>query len=148
MLNLGVQLPEWEIRTLNGGTPPRLASFANKPVLLLLYSIGCPGCKARALPFARDLQRNWPYGQVIGVHTRFEGPEYSDRQIEEIKEVYQVHFPVFVDEGHATFDLFEAEGTPHWLLAGRDGRLLKSMFGSMPNTLQRLDLSVQELDLH
>lgn len=146
MIEPGSELPEWQVETLDGAPPPSFLSFNGSPMVLLFYSVGCPGCKARALPFARELSKRWPGGQVIGIHTRFEGPEYSAKQVQEINQVYQVGFPVYLDKDHATFDLYQAEGTPHWLLIDKEGRLLKSMFGSMPNTLQRLDLSVEELE--
>jgi peroxiredoxin len=146
MIAFGQTLPDWSLSSLTEGEAvPAFEDWNGSPRLLLFYSIGCPGCKARALPFARNLQADWAEGRVIGIHTRFEGPEYSPRQVEEINQVYRLNFPVFLDKGHQTYDLYGAEGTPHWLLVDSEGRLLKSLFGSMPNTLQRVDLSIQEL---
>jgi len=146
MVTIGQSLPEWRISSLKGKQPaPAFEDWNGSPRLLLFYSIGCPGCKAQALPFARNLQADWAAGRVIGIHTRIEGPEYSQRQVEEINQVYRLNFPVFLDQGHKTYDLYGAEGTPHWFLVDSEGRLLKSLFGSMPNTLQRIDLSILEI---
>lgn len=138
-------MPPWKLQAGRKHPVPELEDFIGSPILILFYSIGCPGCKARALPFARQANQDFPDLQVIGIHTRFEGPEYSRAQVEGISQVYNLTFPVFLDQGHETYDLFGAEGTPHWILANERGELVKSLFGSMPNTLQRLDFSLQEL---
>lgn len=138
-------LPVWHASDLQGRPAPALAGFGGRPLLLLIYSIGCPGCKARALPFARDMALAYPGLQVLGLHTRLEGPVYSSPQIKGLSQVYRLPFPVYVDEGHRSYDALAAEGTPHWILADAEGKVVRSIFGSMPNALQRLDLAVREL---
>lgn len=139
------KLPDWKLTSLDETTPPNLSELKGKPILILFFNLGCPNCKSRAFPVAKKLADDYPDLQVVGIHTRFEGPEYSSRQIEEIKLVYQLNFPVWVDQGHQTFDLYEAGGTPHWTLINAEGMVMRNLFGSMPNTLQRLDYAMIEL---
>jgi len=138
-------LPEWLAFDLDGKPAPPLDAFLGRPLLILVYSIGCPGCKARALPFARDLAAWQPRFQVIGLHTRLEGPESSPAQVAEVSSVYRLPFTVYQDIDHVSYDALRAEGTPHWILADAEGQVVRSIFGSMPNALQRLDLAVREL---
>jgi peroxiredoxin len=142
---MNTRLPVWQASDLEGHPAPALSDFGGRPLLLLIFSIGCPGCKARALPFASELALTYPSLQVIGLHTRLEGPEYSSAQIGGIAEVYHLPFAVYVDDDHLAYDALGAEGTPHWILADADGKVVRSIFGSMPNALQRIDLAVREL---
>ena len=56
---------------------PSLEAFKGKPLLVLFFYLGCPGCKGRAIPVANKLVYEEVPIHVIGVHTRFEGKEYS-----------------------------------------------------------------------
>ncbi|MEL6671684.1 MAG: redoxin domain-containing protein [Bacteroidota bacterium] len=138
-------LPDWEVTTLDGSPAPSLHDFRGKVVLLLIFSRGCPGCMGRAVPYSKSLLADFPDLQIIGIHTQFEGPEYSQRQIEEVKLYFKLPYPLLVDQGKKTFEKYAAEGTPHWLLVDREGRLLKSFFGSMEGARQRLVYSLTEL---
>lgn len=134
------------IQPLKGGSLERtLEPYRGKPVLLLFFNIGCLTCKSRAIPYARDLQRVFPGLELVGIHTHIEGPAYSSRQIEEVLALHKVAFPVYMDEGHAAFDRFRAEGTPHWGVFDPEGQLVRSVFGSFPNSLQRVYYALTEL---
>jgi thiol-disulfide isomerase/thioredoxin len=142
-----LQLSEWHIEGLDGAKVPTLTSFAPQPLLILFYHTGCPGCKARALPYANTVHWEYPQLRVVGLHTRPEGPAYSDTQIEEVIKVYGLKFPIYKDKGKETFESWGAEGTPHWFLLDGNGHLYRSLFGSTPNALMRLDLALTELGL-
>jgi thiol-disulfide isomerase/thioredoxin len=141
------QIPEWKIESLTGEAVPRLEEFRGRPVLVLFYATGCPGCKARALPYANTVHWEYPELKAIGIHTRFDGPLYSNDQIKEIIAVYGLKFSIFKDQGMATFEAWAAEGTPHWVLIDREGKVMRSVFGSTPGVLQRLDFALAELGL-
>ena len=86
--------------------------------------------------------------QVIGIHSNFEGPEYSDKEIiDEMQKLYS-RFPCYRDAGLATtFYDYRAGGTPHWILVDAEGIVRDSMFGSDPNrALLRLDYLIMELN--
>ena len=54
MIELGRQISEWSIESISDSEVPTLESYRGKPLLILFFNLGCPGCKGRALPFA-----NW-----------------------------------------------------------------------------------------
>ncbi|MDW3650687.1 MAG: TlpA disulfide reductase family protein [Bacteroidia bacterium] len=137
--------PEWAIESLDGSEVPSLASFRGKFVLILIFSRGCPGCMGRAIPFSLELQKNYPELQTIAIHSRFEGPEYSNHQIEEVKLYFKLPYPLYKDQGKETYERYRAEGTPHWILLDKEGRVIRSMWGSMANVQNRLQYAMAEL---
>ncbi len=147
-MELNQKIPDWELLPIFDKTTPNLKEFKGKPVLILFFSLGCPGCKGRALPFAnRIVVENGENINVIGIHTRFEGPEYALEDFEKAKQDYFIRFPFYKDDGQAnTFHKYAAGGTPHWILVNNEGELEYSIFGSDPNNaLLRLDLKINEL---
>ena len=46
---LGKILPAWEIEPIFGQSVPDLNDFHGKPLLILFFSLGCPGCLGRAI---------------------------------------------------------------------------------------------------
>jgi thiol-disulfide isomerase/thioredoxin len=145
-LHPGDALPAWHLLTLDGQPAPPLADFRGHPLLVLFWGLGCPACKGRALPFTRELRRHYPALSIVGVHTHLEGPKYSPAQIEEMVQLHKLDYPMYQDADHPrTYHLYRAEGTPHWILADAEGRLLRSVFGSMPGQLQRLDYLLREM---
>ena len=147
-IEIGNPLPNWKLEQIFGDTVPNVEDYKGKPLLILFFNIGCPGCKGRALPYAnRVIVENGDNVNVIGIHTRFEGPEYVLEDFKKVKEDYYVRFPFYKDANLAeTFHLYQAGGTPHWLLLDKEGDLKFSIFGAHPNNaLLRLDLTIQEL---
>ena len=148
MIALGKELPQWELETIFGENVPNVENYRGKPLLILFFSLGCPGCKGRALPFANKIVvENGVNMNVLGIHTRFEGPEFSTEDFKKAKEEYYIRFPFYKDFGNTnTYDKYFAGGTPHWILIDKEGLLEYSIFGSDPNNaLLRLDFKIQEL---
>ena len=137
--------PEWALESLDGSEVPSLASFRGKYVLILIFSRGCPGCMGRAIPFSLELQKEYPLLQTIAIHTHFEGPEYSDHQIKEVELYFKLPYPLYKDQGKTSYELYLAEGTPHWILLDIEGRVIRSMWGSMANVQNRLQYAMAEL---
>ena len=141
-------LPDWHLEAIDNQPLPHLMDFKGRPLVILLFYLGCPGCMGRAIPFANNLV--YKYGDqisVMGIHSNFEGPDYDDEEIQEmLKELY-VRFPVYKDQGVATtFHDYQAGGTPHWILVDSKGIVYKSIFGSAPDrALLWLDYALQEL---
>ncbi|KAA2217386.1 TlpA family protein disulfide reductase [Maribacter flavus] len=147
-MELNQPIPEWNLLPIFSEEVPSLKDFKGKPLLILFFNLGCPGCKGRALPYAnRVVVENGEHIKVLGIHTRFEGPEYEVSDFEKAKEDYYIRFPFFKDANLAeTFHSYEAGGTPHWILLDSEGKLVYSIFGSDPNNaLLRLDLKIGEL---
>lgn len=137
----------WHLEPLGQKEVPSPADHIGKPLLILFFYLGCPGCIARAVPFANRMA--FEHGErisILGIHSNTEGPEYTDEEIMEKLEALHVRFPVFRDAGFATtfFD-YQAAGTPHWILANSEGRVVRSIFGSDVNrALLRLDYAINE----
>jgi len=140
-------LQPWHLEPLGDQHVPRQEDFLGKPLLILFFYLGCPGCIGRAIPFANRMA--FEYGEkisVVGIHSNTEGPEYSDEELLATLSSLHVRFPVYKDAGFATtfFD-YQAAGTPHWMLVNGDGRIIRSIFGSDPNrALLRLDYAIRE----
>ncbi|CAM1342429.1 TlpA family protein disulfide reductase [Tenacibaculum amylolyticum] len=147
-IEINKPLPEWELTSIFNNKVPALENYKGKPLLILFFNLGCPGCKGRALPYAnRVVVENGEHINVIGIHSRFEGPEYHIEDYIKAKEEFYIRFPFFEDENDTnTFRKYEAGGTPHWILVDQEGNLAYSIFGSDPNNaLYRLDLKINEL---
>ena len=145
---IGKPLPQWHLKTIFGDGVPKIEDFRGKPLLILFFNLACPGCKGRAIPFAnRIVYESGRQIHVMGIHTRFEGPEISQEDLKEAKEEFFIRFPYFADTGLAmTFYDYRAGGTPHWILTDENGVVIDSIFGSDPNrALLRLDLRIQEM---
>ena len=144
---IGKRLPEWSLQTIFGDEVPILDDLKGKPLLILFFYLGCPGCKGRAIPFANRLVYEDKDIQVLGIHTRFEGKPYTNEQLTAAKEEYVIRFPFFRDKEHAqTFWKYKAAGTPQWILVNENGIVEYAIFGSDPNNaLLRLDLKMEEL---
>lgn len=147
-VKIGLQLPDWSLEKIGGTIVPQLKDFKGKPLLILFFNLGCPGCKGRALPFANWVNLEYKDKiNVVGIHTNFEGVDFTDEQLINCKSEFYLNFPYFRDKNYnTTFIDYEAGGTPHWILVDKDNHLNYSIFGSDPNNaLLRLDLKIQEL---
>ena len=147
-LALHQSLPHWSLEALLDGDPPESGSFLGKPLLILIFSLGCPGCVGRAIPFANRMA--YEYGEqlsVLGVHANFDGVDFTLEQFQEAKEEYYIRFPFYRDQNYVrTFLRYGAGGTPHWVLVDQQGKVAYSIFGSDPNNaLLRLDLRIKEV---
>ena len=138
-------LPPWSLTTLDGSPAPAPEAFLGKPLLILIFNVGCLGCLGRALPFSLKLLDAYPDLQVIAIHTHTPGPDYPPARIEAVKKANHLPYPVYLDQGHETYDRYRAEGTPHWVLLDAEGKVRRSIWGSMANAQQRLDYALAEL---
>ncbi len=147
-VELGAPLPNWKLAPLTNEKIPDLKTYLGKPLLIVIFNLGCPGCLGRALPFAnRMVVEKGENISVLGIHSSFEGIPLSDQKLISAKEEFFIRFPYFRDQNEmSSFKLFQAGGTPHWLLVDQFGNLAYSIFGSDPNNaLLRLDLKISEL---
>ncbi|MEN0048529.1 MAG: TlpA disulfide reductase family protein [Bacteroidota bacterium] len=148
LLQLNEPLPDWSIEPIFGDQLLNKEDFLGKPLLLLFFSLGCPGCLGRAIPYAnRIVYERGEQMNVLGIHTNFEAIDFSQEQFEKAKEQFFIRFPFYKDQNYdTTFLDYGAGGTPHWILVDAEGKVNYSIFGSDPNNaLLRLDLKIQEL---
>lgn len=149
-LKIGDKIPEWSIELIFDEILPKTDDFFGKPLLILFFSLGCPGCLGRAIPYAnRIIYENGDKINVIGIHTNFEGVNFAKEQFQRAKENYFIRFSFYMDYNYdTTFLNYGAGGTPHWVLADEKGIAVYSIFGSDPNNaLLRLDYLINELIL-
>lgn len=147
-MELKQTVPSWNLLPIENEPVPNIEDFRGKPLLILFFNLGCPGCKGRALPYAnRVVVELGDKLNVMGIHTRFEGPEYTKADFDMAKEEYFIRFPFYMDANLTdTLHKYQAGGTPHWILVDKDGNLDYSIFGSDPNNaLLRLDFKINEL---
>jgi len=141
------RLPAWSLLPIGDELIPKIEDFYGKPLLILFFYLGCPGCKGRAIPFANRIVYENSGIEVMGIHTRFEGRSYADEEIREAIEQFHIRFPVYRDMPESkTYHTYHAGGTPHWVLIDSEGRVAQSIFGSDPNNaLLRLDYRIKEM---
>ena len=147
-LEKGDPLPNWSLESIFGETVPKISDLNNKPLLLVFFSLGCPGCFGRAIPFAnRVVYERGEFINVIGIHTDFHSTGYTLSQFNKAKNEFFIRFPFFRDIDYdKTFRDYGAGGTPHWILVDTDGYIQYSIFGSDPNNaLLKLDYKLAEL---
>ncbi|MGB1039353.1 MAG: peroxiredoxin family protein [Flavobacteriales bacterium] len=146
---IGNKLPKWKIAPIiEGESIPEVSDYIGRPFIIVFFSLNCPGCLGRAIPFAnRIVFENEEYINVIGIHTHFEGPETTTKRLLDAKEEFFIRFPYYKDTGFAaTFHSFKAGGTPHWIVVDEQGIIKESVFGSDPNrALLKLDYLIEEL---
>jgi len=147
-IELGQPLPEWSIDPIAAEEIPSVKDYLGKPLLILFFSLGCPGCLGRAIPYAnRIIVENGDQLNIVGIHTNFEGIDFPTERFEKAKQDFYIRFPFFKDKNYdTTFLNYGAGGTPHWILVDENGQAIYSIFGSDPNNaLLRLDLKINEL---
>ena len=145
---IGRMLPDWYLESIDGSDVqdvPGVGAFAGKPLLVLFFSLRCPGCTARAIPFAnRVVVERGDAVQVVGILT--DGSEMTGAEVERETAARHVRFPVYRDAGlAATAHAYRTAGTPHWVLVSPSGVVVDSIFGSEPDrALLRLDYHLME----
>ncbi len=147
-LPINAPLPAWQLEAIHGEQVPQIKDFAGKPLLILLFNLGCAGCKGRAIPYAnRVVYEQGEQIQVLGIHSNFKGALYTPEELQDAEKEFYMRFPLFQDADlNSTFHKFKAGGTPHWWLADRKGRLVYTIFGSDPNKgLLKLDYKIAEI---
>ena len=147
LIKLGESLPPWSLESIFGDKVPMVEDFIGQPLLILFFSLGCPGCLGRAIPYAnRIVYEKKDRMNVVGIHTNFEGVDFSTERFEAARKEFFIRFPFYRDYNYdTTFLNYGAGGTPHWILSDRNGNVIYSIFGSDPdNALLRLDYMINE----
>ncbi|MEM9921422.1 MAG: TlpA disulfide reductase family protein [Bacteroidota bacterium] len=148
LVKIGEPLPDWSLESIFDEAVPSKESFLGKPLLILFFSLGCPGCLGRAIPYANRVVFEKGDGiNVLGIHTNFEGVDFSKQRFESAREEFYIRFPFYKDINYdTTFLNYGAGGTPHWILVDKEGKVVYSIFGSDPNNaLLRLEYVMNEL---
>lgn len=136
--------PEIIVKTLDNQSVNISEKYYNKNLLILFYNNDCLGCTGRALPLAYKVMKEFKEVEVIGIHSNFSRAITKD-EIIEIFTSKELPFPIYIDEGHKVYDLYQCEGTPHWIIINKHGEVYKSFFGSQENSQTRLWFSLNEI---
>lgn len=145
---LDTSLPDWSLDSIFSEDVPTLNSYLGKPLLIVFFSLGCPGCLGRAIPYAnRVVYENGTLINVVGIHSDFHHHGYEYDAFAKAKEDLYIRFPFFKDRQYdMTFKNYGAAGTPHWILLDAYGKVKYSIFGSDPdNALLKLDYKIAEI---
>lgn len=135
---------------------PTLEQLRGRVVAMLAFQMLCPGCVSGALPQARAVAETFaPLGvEVLGLHTVFEHhAAMTPVALAAFLHEYRITFPVGVDqpggEGDplpVTMRRYGLQGTPTFLLFGRDGRLTRQLFGHVPDLRLGAEIMALVLD--
>lgn len=136
--------PEIVVKTLDQQPINISKKYFNKNLLILFYNNDCLGCTGRALPLAFKIMHEFKDLEVIGIHSNFNRAVTKEEIIETFTSK-ELPFPIYIDEEHKVYDLYQCEGTPHWIIINKLGEKYRSFFGSQENSQTRLWYSLSEL---
>ncbi|HRO08147.1 MAG TPA: redoxin domain-containing protein [Saprospiraceae bacterium] len=145
---LEAPLPEWQLESIFGDDVPTVASLSDKPLLIMFFNLGCPGCLGRAVPYAnRIVYEQGDVIRVIGIHSGYSSRKFDLTKFQKAKEEFYIRFLFYSDVNYdTTFLRYGAGGTPHWILVDKEGIVRYSIFGSDPNNaLLRLEYVMREI---
>lgn len=124
---------------LNTDRPLTLEGLRGRVVVLEFFQMLCPGCVARGLPQAREIQRHFNPRDVtvMGIHSVFEHHEaMKPVSLRAFVHENQLTFPIAVDRADSsggtiprTMRAYGLEGTPTLAIIDAEGRLRAKHFG-------------------
>ena len=138
-------LTEIMVRNFKGEKVDLLNKYEGQTMMLLFYNNQCLGCTGRAIPLAYELSLEFKEVKIIGIHSEFSSKSVTEKNIKSIFTSGEVPFSIYLDDQHKLYDFFEAEGTPHWVLVDKNGKVFRSIFGSQNNSKNRLLYALESL---
>lgn len=136
---------DWSVDTLDGQEAPSLQTWEGHYGLILLFNQECLTCKTRALPLLKQWTEYYPDLRTAAVHVQPGRKKTDAAEIQALAKNQALNFPVYVDRERDSYVNLQAEGTPHWIMLNPNGQIERSIFGSRPNALQRIDYFIREL---
>ena len=137
--------PALHVQTLDGTKVDLLDIYKGENLLVLFYNNQCLGCTGRAIPLAYDYQKEYPGLEVVGIHVNFSKQPVTKADIHSIFTLPELPLPIYLDQNHELYELYESEGTPHWFLINDKGEIVRSVFGSQAGAQNRLLYAFDEL---
>ncbi|MBC8009791.1 MAG: redoxin domain-containing protein [Burkholderiales bacterium] len=130
-----IQAAEW----LNTSRPLSLAALRGRVVVLHFFQMLCPGCAARGVPQATEIQRSFDPARVavVGVHSVFEHHDVmTPAALRVFAHEYRLTFPIAIDRPAddsapipLTMRAYGLQGTPSLVLIDAEGRVRAHHFG-------------------
>jgi len=125
-LQLGDQAPGFQLPGVDG-QPHSLAEFADKPVLVVIFSCNhCPYVQAyedRMIAIQRDYQQQGVQFVAINSNEDVNHPEDSFERMIERAKAKGYNFPYLRDASQTVAKAYGATHTPHLFVFDRDRRL-------------------------
>ncbi len=125
--------PAFSLEGLNGKNV-RLSDFRGKVVLVNFWASWCPPCKAEIPGFEKVYKayRNKGF-TIIGIATDNVPPSF-------IKQM-GITYPLAMADDKVVSDYGNISGIPTSFLIGREGRIIKKVFGTYPERELKSDLT-------
>ncbi len=126
MLALGVSAPDFHLTDVVSGAPVTLATFADKPALLVMFiSVHCPFVKHVQSQLA---QIGKDYGAQVGIvaigsNDIEKYPDDAPEHLQALAHAEGFNFPVCCDASQAVAKVYTAACTPDFFLFDRDRHL-------------------------
>ncbi len=133
------------VSTLEGEHLNLMEKYSGSPLLVLFFNIRCLGCVGRAIPLAYDYSNEFENLKVLAIHTSFGKEVVTKDDIVNIFTTKELPIPIYFDIERTNYDIFECEGTPHWLMFDKQGNLFRSFYGSQEGAQTRLIYALDEL---
>ncbi|MBB6098759.1 thiol-disulfide isomerase/thioredoxin [Deinobacterium chartae] len=122
----------------------------DRPGVVMFFNVECAGCVSRGIPFLKRLTREYAGRlHVLAVHTARGHRRLPRADVEPTVRHFaerfaKLPFPVTLDLEGELAEYWGTEGTPHWLVFGAGGELLRSLYGSQENAQTRLEYLLAE----
>lgn len=123
----------------------------DQPGLAMFFNLECAGCISRGLPLLKRLAGE--HGEALHylmIHTAYGHKVYPRDEVlpalwRFAERFARISFPIALDLDGSLARSWGVEGTPHWLVFGAGGELLRSVYGSQENAVTRLEYLLAEL---
>ena len=123
-LGSGKPAPDFKLKTLDG-KEVSLSDYRGKVVLINFWATWCPPCREEMPLFTKVYRKYKGRGfEILAVST--------DSSIDPVKKFvkeYKLPFPVLMDDGKVSTELYRVQGLPTSFLIDREGRIVKVRLG-------------------
>lgn len=122
---VGLKAPNFSVALFDGGTVD-LRSFEGKVVILNFWASYCAPCRDE-MPFFQTLSEQYPDLVVLAVNTVEVNPSAARQFATDLN----LRFPIGIDANNQIGRQFGVQGLPTTYIIGRDGVILKRLFGAV-----------------
>lgn len=130
---------------LDGSTHSLDQLYSEQINLVLFYNTNCLGCTGRAIPYGYELSQKYKSVNFIVIHVSLGSRKENVSEIKAVFTEGKPPFPIFLDRDNQLYNQFKCEGTPHWIIADKGGRVLHSIFGSQEGAKLKIELAIEEM---
>jgi cytochrome c-type biogenesis protein len=124
-IEVGLRAPNFSTKLFDGSTVD-LRSFEGKVVILTFWASYCAPCRDE-MPFFQALSEKYDDLAVLAVNTIEVNPQEARRLAADLN----LRFPLGTDENNRIGRQFGVQGLPTTYVLGRDGVILKRLYGAL-----------------